>query len=77
MTKLPVIKAFEIIRVLNKEGFVKFHQSGSHAQFRHPDGRRVTVSVHPRLDIGRGTLSGILRQAEIPREKFLKLLKDP
>ena len=41
MPKLPIIKAKELIQVLNKLGFFKFHQVGSHAQFKHPDGRKI------------------------------------
>jgi predicted RNA binding protein YcfA (HicA-like mRNA interferase family) len=47
MPKLPVLKAKELTRVLIKLGFYKYHQVGSHAQFKHPDGRRVTVPIHP------------------------------
>ena len=38
---------------------------GSHRQFEHPDGRRVTVPVHKGQDIGPGLLRKILRDIEI------------
>jgi predicted RNA binding protein YcfA (HicA-like mRNA interferase family) len=35
-----------IIRALVRDGFVLDRQSGSHQLYRHPDGRRVTVTFH-------------------------------
>ncbi len=61
MPKLPVIKARELIKVLNKLGFYKHHQVGSHAQFKHPDGRRITVPIHPGKDITKKPLKASLK----------------
>jgi predicted RNA binding protein YcfA (HicA-like mRNA interferase family) len=36
----------EFIRALETDGFVKIRTEGSHRYFKHPDGRRVTVSCH-------------------------------
>ncbi|MEK9175459.1 MAG: type II toxin-antitoxin system HicA family toxin [Patescibacteria group bacterium] len=46
MPKLPVIKNRELVRVLKKLGFYLHHQVGSHAQFKHKNGRRITVPMH-------------------------------
>jgi predicted RNA binding protein YcfA (HicA-like mRNA interferase family) len=35
-----------IIRALTRDGFLLDRQSGSHRLYRHPDGRRVTVTFH-------------------------------
>ena len=75
MPTLPVVKAGELIRALERAGFVMVRQSGSHARMRHPDGRVVTVPVHSGQDIGRGLLRKILRDAELTREAFLALLE--
>lgn len=75
MPKLPILKAKELVRILNKIGFFKYHQVGSHAQFKHSDGKRITISIHLGKDIPRGTLKGILRDLEISTEEFIKLLK--
>jgi len=75
MPKLPAIKAKELIRVLKKLGFFKFHQVGSHAQFKHPNGRRITVPIHPGKDIGKKTLKGIIDDLELRVEEFIKILK--
>lgn len=75
MPKLPIIKTRELIRVLLKLGFFKHHQVGSHAQFKHSDGRRTTVPIHQGKDIDKKMLSGIIDDLEITIEKFTALLK--
>ena len=75
MQKIPILKAGDVIRALEKAGFVRVRQRGSHARFRHPDGRVVTVPVHPGQDIGRGLLRKILRDAELTLQEFLNLLQ--
>ncbi len=54
--KFPVLTSREIIAVLKKHGFVLDRQSGSHAVFIHPDGRRTTVPIHGKRDLGKGLL---------------------
>lgn len=76
MPKLPVVKARELIKVLKKLGFVKTHQVGSHAQFKHPNGKKVTIPIHPGKDLKRGLLRGILKDLEISVEEFIKLFRD-
>ncbi len=76
MPKIPVIKTKQLIQVLNKLGFLKFHQVGSHAQLKHQDGRRITVPVHYGRDIGRETLKGIIEDLDLETEEFVKILKN-
>ena len=40
------ITASRIIRALIRDGFVLDGGHGSHCQYRHPDGRAVTVTYH-------------------------------
>lgn len=75
MPKLPIIKVKKLIRVLEKLGFFKYHQVGSHAQFKHTDGRRVTVPVHHGKDIGKKMISGIISDLDLSVEEFIKLLR--
>jgi len=75
MAKLPILRANELIRALEGTGFQIIRQRGSHVRMKHPDGRIVTVPVHPGQDIGRGLLRKILRDAELTREAFIALLK--
>ena len=75
MPKLPIIRAKELIQVLNRLGFFKFHQVGSHAQFKNNDGRRVTVPIHPGKEIGKKTLKGIINDLDLTVEEFIRTLK--
>jgi predicted RNA binding protein YcfA (HicA-like mRNA interferase family) len=73
MPKLPVIKAKDLLKTLKKLGFYEYHQSGSHVQLRHADGRRTTVPNHPSKEIRKGTLKAILDDLEISTEEFIEI----
>jgi predicted RNA binding protein YcfA (HicA-like mRNA interferase family) len=45
-SRLRTLTAREIIAALLRDGFSLDRQSGAHRLYRHPDGRRVTVSFH-------------------------------
>ena len=59
------MSAREVLRLLEKRGFRRARQSGSHVILQHSDGRRVTVPVHAGRDLGRGLLRQIFRDAGI------------
>jgi predicted RNA binding protein YcfA (HicA-like mRNA interferase family) len=54
-----------MISILNRHGFVLDRQSGSHAVFIHPDGRRTTVPIHGKRDLGKGIRRQIMRDATL------------
>jgi len=64
-SKLPSLSARHVISVLVRHGFTLDRQSGSHAVFIHPDGRRTTVPIHGKRDLGKGLLRQIMRDAEL------------
>ena len=72
MAKLPAVKAQKLVKILLKLGFFKQSQVGSHAQFKHADGRRVTVPIHRGKEIPAGTLLAILKDIEISKDDFIK-----
>ena len=75
-TKLPQVKAKDLVKVATKLGFIFRSQTGSHAVYIHPDGRKTTISVHPVETIGVGLLTKIIRKDfKITKEEFRKLLK--
>lgn len=74
MPKLSVVKPRELIRVLQKQGFVIVVQVGSHVQLKHPDGRRTTIPYHSGKDIKPGTLLNILRQINCTKEDLRRML---
>jgi predicted RNA binding protein YcfA (HicA-like mRNA interferase family) len=76
MTKLPVLSAREVLRVLRKAGFDQVSQRGSHIRLKGMrDGETRVVIVPNHREIARGTLASILRQAGFSRDEFLKLLR--
>jgi len=75
MSKLPLLSANEIIKALQKMGFKKLRQEGSHVFLQHPDGRTTVVPNHPSEDVDRGLLNKILKKdLGIDREEFIKYL---
>ena len=69
--RLPQVKPKQLIRVLERMGFILRRQTGSHAIFRHPQSKNiVVVPVHAK-DIKRGLLYAILKQAGINQDEFL------
>lgn len=73
MAYLPILKPTKLIKIIEKEGFTKDRQSGSHAIFIHSDGRWTTVPIH-RKTIGKGLLRKILRDTQITSEELRKLV---
>lgn len=45
-TKLPVINAKQLIKILESKGFTLARQSGSHAIYANPNGIKVIVPIH-------------------------------
>ncbi len=73
MSKLPALRASEIVKILRKLNFEFTRQKGSHAFFTHPDGRTTVVPMHKGKDLGRCLLNSILDDIKISREEFFKL----
>jgi predicted RNA binding protein YcfA (HicA-like mRNA interferase family) len=74
--KLPRLKASEVIKTLERMGFVWTRQKGSHIIFKKTvDNREIgcVVPMH-RKEIAIGTLKNILNQAGISVEEFIKNL---
>jgi predicted RNA binding protein YcfA (HicA-like mRNA interferase family) len=76
MSKLPLLKARELINILLKIGFYQVRQKGSHAFLSHPDGRTTVVPVHSKKQIGRGLLRSILHDIKISPDEFSKYRKN-
>jgi predicted RNA binding protein YcfA (HicA-like mRNA interferase family) len=72
-TRLPAITPRKMRRVVERAGFVFHHQRGSHAYFRHKDGRWTTIPMHPG-DLPRGIVRRILKDIGLSEEEFRKLL---
>jgi len=68
-------KAKDLQKVAKKLGFQVVRQKGSHARWKHPDGRATTIPVHGNSDIGSWLFHEILKQLGITEEIFRELLK--
>ncbi len=75
MSKLKLIDARRMEKLLLAEGFVKVRQKGGHAFYRHPDGRTTTLPHHKGRLLARPLLREILREIEITIERYDNLLK--
>jgi predicted RNA binding protein YcfA (HicA-like mRNA interferase family) len=74
MSKPPILKAKELIKILNRLGFINTRSSGSHFFFRHIDGRTTVIPVHPGKTIGLGLMRSILKDIRISTNEFSKYL---
>ena len=72
MPEFPVLSGAEIIRALEAIGFRQVRQRGSHVVLRRGEAGCV-VPLHK--EVKRGTLGGVLRQAGIAPDDFIKSLR--
>ena len=64
MSRLPQLKAQDLVRFLKARGFIEDRQRGSHLVLRHAERRvSVTIPIHGGCDIGRGLAVRILKDA--------------
>lgn len=69
--KLPSLNSHDLIKILNKKGFILERQSGSHAIFINSTGKRTTVPIHGKRDLGKGLLRQIMKDADLTTEDLL------
>ena len=63
------MKVRDAIKLIETDGWHVVRQRGSHRQFKHARKQGlVTIAGHPSVDIPRGTLNSILKQAGLKRE---------
>lgn len=67
MPKLPRVSGAQVIRALQRLGFEKVRQSGSHVIMRR-GAKGCVVPLHAELKVG--TLAGLLRQADVSADEF-------
>jgi len=75
MSELKRLSGQETIKILKKHGFIQIRQKGSHVVLKKIIGDEeigCVVPLHKELAIG--TLKGILKQAKILPEEFIKNL---
>ncbi|MCK5270786.1 MAG: type II toxin-antitoxin system HicA family toxin [Sedimentisphaerales bacterium] len=75
MSRLQLVNAQKMEKLLFRLGFEKVRQKGSHAFYRHPDGRTTTVPHHKARVLARPLTREILREIEITIESYNSHLK--
>ncbi len=72
MPKLPRISGSEAIRALERLGFEQIRQTGSHVVMKKETATgKIGCVVPMHRELKTGTLSGILKQAQITAEELL------
>jgi predicted RNA binding protein YcfA (HicA-like mRNA interferase family) len=71
MPKLPCVSGAKVAKALERLGFIRQRQKGSHLIMRR-GGNVCVVPMHREVD--QGTLRGVLRQAGISPEEFVENL---
>ena len=74
MSRLPMLSWQQVVGALERVGFVFDRQKGRHMVYDHPDTNHTVVVPRHRI-IKMGTLREILREANLSREEFRKLLR--
>lgn len=71
MPKLPQVKPKNLLKFLQKRGFVSKKTKSGHIFLQHPNGKTTVVSMHNK-PLAKGTLHGILKQTDIELEDLIK-----
>lgn len=75
MSPFTNITASDIVKVLNKLGYVEDRQRGSHVIYYHPSThQRVVIPIHGKTVIKPKTLRSILKDIGLSFDEFLRLL---
>ena len=56
-------------------GFIKKRQKGSHAFYKHIDGRSTVIPVHSNQNIARPLLRKILNEVKVDVDEYNDLIK--
>jgi len=73
MSKLVLIDALSLEKLLMKIGFIKVRQRGSHTFYRHADGRTTTIPFHVGKDLPRPLIREILREINLSVDEYNSL----
>lgn len=70
---MATFKPKEVVKILQKLGFVKKRQTGSHLMMYHPNSKKIIpVPIHNK-DMKQGLLKGIIKQSQSTEKEFIKL----
>jgi predicted RNA binding protein YcfA (HicA-like mRNA interferase family) len=70
--ELPALRARDVVRALERAGYARWRQKGSHlTMFRGADRRALTIPIHFSKTLPKGTLRAVIKQAGLTPEEFL------
>jgi predicted RNA binding protein YcfA (HicA-like mRNA interferase family) len=73
--RLPRVTGADLVRALERDGWLRHHQVGSHLVLRHATKPgRVVVAMHAGLTIGPGLLAKTLKDASLTADDLRRLL---
>jgi predicted RNA binding protein YcfA (HicA-like mRNA interferase family) len=75
VSKLKLVNAKTIEKLLLELGFEKTRQKGSHAFYRYDDGRTTTIPHHKARMLARPLIREILREIEITVDDYNNHIK--
>lgn len=75
MSRIPSCTPTDVIRVLERAGWQYRNATGSHRRYTHPTRPGTIIVPFHRRDMKRGTLHGILKDAGLTSDEFVKLLR--
>lgn len=75
MSKVPSLSYLELLRALQRDGWVIVRQKGSHIRLqKHRPTEVVKITVPAHRPLKRSTLAHILKQARLSLEQLTELL---
>ena len=74
--QLHPAKARDVVKALNRLGFLPRHSKGSHVLMKHQDGRTTTVPIHPREEIDQVLLRKIAADVGMESEELMFLIDE-
>ena len=73
MPKLPVLSGLDLIKLLEKFGFIQIRQKGSHIVLKKTTPAQTIGTVVPNhRELAEGTLRAILKQCQIAPEELME-----
>ena len=70
MHKLPSLTSQEVVRILERKGYVLDRAKGSYRIYYHSESKRRVIIPYHRKDLPKGTLMEILKQAGISKDEL-------
>jgi len=75
LSKLQIVDAKTMEKLLLLLGFERVRQKGSHVFYRHPDGRTTTIPHHKGRVLARPLIKEILKEIEVTIDEYNEILR--